>query len=119
MPKAEAVRQIGARPSWPFSYRLGSVFKDNRQGHLVAGNGRKGRLIRHTFLRDRAAPAKRPLTVSMIESALGTLLVTPVGKPMFLAIALITTGRAAVAVPAVTVTTNPEEHAAGATNTQT
>ena len=85
----------------------------------MAGSGRKGRLIRHTFLRDHAAPAQRALTVSMIESALGALLVTPVSYALFLAIALITTGRAAVAMPAVTVTTNPEEHAAGAANTRT
>jgi len=76
-------------------------------------------LIRHAFLRDQAAPAQRPLTVSMIESSLGTLLVTPVRQAPFLAIALITTGCAAIAVAAVTVTTNPEEHAAGAANART
>jgi hypothetical protein len=35
-------------------------------------------LIRHAFLRDQATPAKGPLTVSMIESSFGTLLVTPI-----------------------------------------
>lgn len=85
----------------------------------MADSGRKGRLIRHAFLRGQAAPAKSPLTVSMIESSFGTLLVTAIRQAPFLAIALITTERAAVAVPAVTVTTNPEEHAAGAANTGT
>src|SRR5205085_8221850 len=63
---------------WRRTFQATGPAKGNRQGHPVADSGRKGRLIRHTFLRDRAAPAQRPLTVSMIESSLGTLLVTPV-----------------------------------------
>jgi hypothetical protein len=35
-------------------------------------------LIRHTLLRHQAVLAKDPLTVSMIESSLGALLVTPI-----------------------------------------
>lgn len=81
--------------------------------------GRKGRLIRHAFLRDQTAPAIDPLTVSMIESSLGTLLMTPVGHAPLLAIGLVSTGRTAVTVPSVAVAADPEQIAAGEANTQT
>jgi hypothetical protein len=71
-----AAKRTGER--WRRTFRATGPAKGNRQGHPVAGSGRKGRLIRHTFLRDQAVPAKDPLTVSMIESSLGTLLVTAV-----------------------------------------
>jgi hypothetical protein len=44
----------------------------------VGESGTKGRFIRHAFLRDQTALAIDPLTVSMIESSLGALLMTPV-----------------------------------------
>jgi len=76
-------------------------------------------LIRHAFLRDQTAPAIDPLTVSMIESSLGTLLMTPVGHAPLLAIGLVSTGRTAVTVPSVAVAADPEQIAAGEANTQT
>jgi hypothetical protein len=76
-------------------------------------------LIRHTFLRDHPAPTQGALTVSMIESSLGTFLVTLVRQAAPLAIALVAAGRTAVAVPSVTVATDPEQLAAGAANTRT
>lgn len=55
----------------------------------------------------------------MIESSLGTLLMTPVGRAPLLAIGLGSTGRTAVTVPAVAVATDPEELAASKANTRT
>jgi hypothetical protein len=72
----DAAKRTGER--WRRTFRATGPAKGNRQGHPVAGSGRKGRLIRHTFLRHQAVPAKDPLTVSMIESSLGALLVTPI-----------------------------------------
>jgi hypothetical protein len=83
--------------------------KDERHGHPGANSGRKGTLIRHTFLRAQTAPAKCPLMVSVIESPLRTLLVTAVGQAPVLAIALVATGRTAVTVPVVTVATDPKQ----------
>jgi hypothetical protein len=85
----------------------------------VAECGTKGRFIRHAFLREQTAPTIRPLTVSMIESSLGTLLMTPVGHAPLLAIGLVSTGRTAVTVPSVAVAADPEQLAAGEANTQT
>jgi hypothetical protein len=85
----------------------------------VAESGTKGRFIRHAFLRDQTAPTIGPLTVSMIESSLGALLMTPVGHVPILAIALVSTGRTAVTVPSVAVATDPEQLLAGVANTRT
>ena len=79
----------------------------------------KGSLIRHTFLRDQTAPTQGALTVSMIESSLGTFLVTLVRQAAPLEIALVAAGRTAVTMPSVTVATDPEQRATGAANTRT
>lgn len=70
-------------------------------------------MIRHAFLRNPVTPPIRALTVSMIESSLGTVLMTPVGQAPALTIALVATGRTAVTVPAVAVVTDPEQLQAG------
>ena len=76
-------------------------------------------MIRHAFLGDQTAPTIGPLSVSMIESSLGTLLMTPVGQAPLLAIGLVSTGHAAVTMPSVAVAADPEQLAAGEANTRT
>ena len=93
--------------------------KSDRQGHPGAKRGSKGRFIRHTFLREQKVPAVRALTVSMIELPLGTSLMTMVGQAPLLEIGLLATGFTAITLPTVAVATDPEQLAAGATNTLT
>jgi hypothetical protein len=52
----------------------------------------------------------------MIESPLGTLLVTAVGHAPLLAIGFVATGCTAVTVPSVTVATDPKQLTAGEAN---
>jgi hypothetical protein len=67
-------------------------------------------------LREKTAPTIHPLTVSMIESSLGTLLVTTVGYAPFLAISLVTTGGTAITLSTIAVATDPEQLSAGEAN---
>ena len=113
----DAAKPTGKR--WRGAFEATGCAKGDRQGHPVAESGRKRRLIRHTFLRDQTAPTQGALTVSMIESSLGTLLVTLVRQAAPLAIALVAAGGTAIIVPSVTVVTDPEQHAAAAANTRT
>jgi hypothetical protein len=65
-----------------------------------------GRLIRHPNW--GVAFAVRTLPVAMIEPALQTLLVAPVGSASLLASSSRAASRTAIALPAVTVRANPE-----------
>lgn len=76
-------------------------------------------MIRHAFLREQMAPAIGLLTVSMIESSFGTLLMAPIRQAPLLAIGLVSAGRTAVTLPSVAVAADPEQSAAGEANTLT
>jgi hypothetical protein len=70
-------------------------------------------LIRHTFLRDQAAPAKRPLTVSMIESSLGGLLMAAVGLAELQAAGFFPATGTAITLAAITTAAEIKHCAAG------
>ena len=70
--------------------------------------GGRGRLIRHA---DPAALPIGPLPVAVIEPSFPALLVPPVGVPPLLPPRFPPAALAAVLVPPVTMTTDPEHHA--------
>ena len=72
--------------------------------------GTKGTLIRHAGI--GSASAILALTVPMIESSFGALLVATVGAAPLLPIGLLAAQRAAVALSPVAVTTDPKQPAA-------
>jgi len=67
-------------------------------------------LIRHA----RPAPALAVLLlpIPVVEPAFGTLLIAAVGRPVLLASGFGAAGRATVALPAITMCTNPEHRLA-------
>ena len=74
--------------------------------------GTKGTLIRHAGI--GSASAILPLTVPVIKSSFGALLVTAVGEAPLLSISSLAAQRAAIALSSVTVAANPKHFAASA-----
>ena len=74
--------------------------------------GTKGTLIRHAGI--GSASAILALTVPMIESSFGALLVAAIGAAPLLPISLLAAQRAAIALSPVAVAANPKHFAASA-----
>jgi hypothetical protein len=70
-------------------------------------------LIRHTFLRDQAAPAKRPLTVSMIVPSRGGLLVAAIGLAELQTASFFPATGTAITLAAITAAAEIKHRAAG------
>jgi hypothetical protein len=79
-------------------------------------NDRMGTLIRHAGLRTTLSILALP--VSMIQSSFRTRLVSAVGCPALPPPRRCAASHAAIALPAVTVRTNEEQHIAGAAQTE-
>jgi len=79
--------------------------------------GTKETLIRHAGI--GSASAILALTVPVMESSFGALLVAAVGEASLLPISLLAAQRAAVALSSVAVAANPKHSAASAAKTLT
>lgn len=77
-----------------------------------------GTLIRHARLGGRLSLPVLTLAIAMIEPALGTGLVPPVRFAVLAAARLAAAGRAAIALPAITMHADEEQDRAGATQTK-
>jgi hypothetical protein len=74
--------------------------------------GTKGTLIRHAGI--NSASAIPPLTVPVIESSFGALLLAAVGEAPLLSISSLAAQQAAIALSSVAVVANPKHFAASA-----
>jgi hypothetical protein len=79
-------------------------------------NGRMGTLIRHAGL--NPASSILALAVAMIQSSFGTGLVSVIGRTALPPPRRCAASHTAIALPAVTVRTNEEQHVAGAAQTK-
>jgi len=123
-PATDRAAQPEIGPPSPPAGQFGWQRDRNRRGDRFSTaewcrrNDRKGTLIRHASR--RVTSPVRQLAVAMIEPALQTTLVAPVGSAALLASSLRAASRAAIALPAVAVRANPEHRLASlaATNSR-